>query len=124
MEAKAVSRNVRMTPRKMRLVANLVRGMKINEALVQLQFNKKAAAVPVSKAVRSAIANYKVKFEGEETANFDNLIVRAIWVDEGPTVRRFLPRAMGRATKLLKRSSHLTVVVGAPMGTVDSGTEA
>ncbi len=122
MEAKAVSRYVRMAPRKMRLVANLVRGMKINEALVQLQFNKKSAAVPVSKAVRSAVANYKMKFEGE-AENFDNLIVRTIWVDEGPTQRRFLPRAMGRATKLLKRSSHLTVIVGTP-GSSDNGTEA
>jgi large subunit ribosomal protein L22 len=123
MEAKAVSRNVRMAPRKMRLVANLVRGMKINEALVQLQFNQKAAAGPVSKAVRSAVANYKIKF-AEETQNYEKLIVRAIWVDEGPTARRFLPRAMGRATKLLKRSSHLTVVVGVPMVAQDNGTEA
>jgi large subunit ribosomal protein L22 len=113
MEAKAISRNVRISPRKMRLVADLVRGMRVNEALVQLQFNQKRSSTPVSKAVRSAVANFKNK-DGAENVNIDELIIKTIFVDEGPTAKRFLPRAMGRATVLRKRSSHLTVIVGDP----------
>ena len=113
MEARAISRNVRISPQKMRLVVNLVRGMKVNDALVQLQFSPKRGSAPVSKAVRSAVANFR-QSEGHEGVNIDDLVVKAIWIDEGPTAKRFLPRARGRATKLLKRSSHLTVVVGAP----------
>lgn len=120
MEAKAISRNVRISPRKMRLVADLVRGMKVNDALVQLQFNQKRASTPVSKAVRSAVANFKQR-EDTSMVNIDELVIRAIYVDEGPTARRFLPRAMGRATQIRKRSSHLTVVVGA--GADGSGAE-
>jgi large subunit ribosomal protein L22 len=112
MEAKAISRNLRISPRKMRLVADLVRGLKVNDALVQLQFNPKRGALPVSKAVRSAVANFKQR-EDTVGVNVDELVIRAIYVDEGPTAKRFLPRAMGRATQIRKRSSHLTVVVGA-----------
>ncbi len=121
MEARAISRNVRISPRKMRLVADLVRGMKVNDALVQLQFNPKRAATPVSKAVKSAVANFKQQ-DGSAQVNIDELVIRKIWVDEGPTARRFLPRAMGRATVIRKRSSHLTVVVGDPAA-LKSGTE-
>ena len=121
MEARAISRNVRISPRKMRLVADLVRGMKVNEALVQLQFNQKRAATPVSKAVKSAVANFKQQ-DGADQVNIDELVINKIWVDEGPTARRFLPRAMGRATVIRKRSSHLTVVVGDPAAE-KSGTE-
>jgi large subunit ribosomal protein L22 len=111
MEAKAICRNLRIAPRKVRLVADLVRGMKVNDALVQLQFNQKRSATPVSKLVRSAVANFK-QMDGAKSVDVDQLVIRAIWVDEGPTAKRFLPRAMGRATTIRKRSSHITVVVG------------
>jgi large subunit ribosomal protein L22 len=111
MEAKAICRNLRIAPRKARLVADLVRGMKVNDALVQLQFNQKRSATPVSKLVRSAVANFK-QMDGAKSVDVDQLVIRAIWVDEGPTAKRFLPRAMGRATTIRKRSSHITVVVG------------
>jgi large subunit ribosomal protein L22 len=111
MEAKAICRNLRIAPRKVRLVADLVRGMRVNEALVQLQFNLKRSATPVSKLVRSAVANYK-QLPDATGADIDGLVIKAIWVDEGPTARRFMPRAQGRATTIRKRSSHITVVVG------------
>jgi large subunit ribosomal protein L22 len=111
MEAKAICRNLRIAPRKVRLVADLVRGMRVNEALVQLQFNLKRSATPVSKVVRSAVANFK-QMDGAKGVDIDGLVIRQIFVDEGPTAKRFLPRAMGRATTIRKRSSHVTVVVG------------
>lgn len=115
MHAKAISRNLRISPRKMRLVADLVRGMKVNEALIQLQLSPKRSATPVFKAVKSAVANLIHNQEAKSTV--EELVITRIWVDEGPTQKRFLPRAHGRATVLRKRSSHLTVVVG------DSGSE-
>jgi large subunit ribosomal protein L22 len=121
MEAKAICRNLRIAPRKVRLVADLVRGMKVNDALVQLQFNQKRSSTPVSKLVRSAVANFK-QMDGAQAVDVDQLVIRAIWVDEGPTAKRFLPRAMGRATTLRKRSSHITVVVGEKKQ--DTGAEA
>lgn len=111
MEAKAICRNLRIAPRKVRLVADLVRGMKVNDALVQLQFNPKRAATPVSKLVRSAVANFK-QMDGAAEVDVDQLVIRTIQVDEGPTARRFLPRAMGRATMIRKRSSHIKLTVG------------
>lgn len=123
MEAKAICRNLRIAPRKVRLVADLVRGMKVNDALVQLQFNQKRSSTPVSKLVRSAVANFK-QMDGAKTVDVDQLVIRAIWVDEGPTAKRFLPRAMGRATTIRKRSSHITVVVGEHEGMASTGAEA
>jgi len=123
MEAKAICRNLRIAPRKVRLVADLVRGMRVNEALVQLQFNLKRSSTPVSKLVRSAVANFK-QMEGAKGVDIDGLVIRAIWVDEGPTARRFLPRAMGRATTIRKRSSHITVVVGEKVEQATTGAEA
>ncbi|MFA7332387.1 MAG: 50S ribosomal protein L22 [Candidatus Delongbacteria bacterium] len=111
MEAKAICRNLRISPRKVRLVADLVRGMKVNDALVQLQFSEKRSSTPVSKLVRSAVANFK-QMDGAKGVDVDELIIQTIFVDEGPTAKRFLPRAMGRATTIRKRSSHITVVVG------------
>jgi large subunit ribosomal protein L22 len=122
MEAKAICRNLRMAPRKVRLVADLVRGMKVNDALVQLQFNQKRAATPVSKLVRSAVANFK-QMEGAAEVDLDQLVIRTIQVDEGPTARRFLPRAMGRATMIRKRSSHIKLTVGPKDDTPTNGAE-
>ena len=123
MEAKAICRNLRIAPRKVRLVADLVRGMRVNEALVQLQFNLKRSSTPVSKLVRSAVANFK-QMDGAKGVDIDALVIRQIFVDEGPTAKRFLPRAMGRATTLRKRSSHITVVVGEKQVQESTGAEA
>jgi large subunit ribosomal protein L22 len=110
LEARCLTRFIRVTPQKMRLLADLVRGRKVNDALEVLQFSPKAAARPVEKAVRSALANL-LQHEGAKDINVDNAFVRTVFVDEGPTMKRYLPRAMGRATVIRKRTSHLTVWV-------------
>ena len=110
LEARCLTRFVRMTPRKMRLVADLVRGRKVNDALEVLQFSPKTAARPIEKAIRSALANL-MQGERAREINPDETVVRTIFVDEGPTMKRFLPRAMGRATTIRKRTCHLTVWV-------------
>jgi len=112
MEAKAIARDVRMSPRKVRLVVDQIRGRPVNEAYALLQFSKKAASEPVAKTLRSAVANaqYKAQDEGE-SLDVDSLVVREIFVDEGPTQKRWRAAAMGRAAPLRKRTSHITVVV-------------
>ncbi|MEX0979708.1 MAG: 50S ribosomal protein L22 [Gemmatimonadota bacterium] len=112
MEAKAIARHVRMSPRKVRLVVDQIRGRSVNEAYALLQFSKKAASEPVSKTLRSAVANAQVKAQDEgDVLDVDELLVREAFVDEGPTMRRFRAAAMGRAAPLRKRSSHITVIV-------------
>ncbi|MBU1706663.1 50S ribosomal protein L22 [bacterium] len=110
LEARCLTRFIRVSPRKMRLLADLVRGRKVNDALEVLQFSPKSAARPVEKAVRSALANL-LQNEGAKDINVDNAFVRTVFVDAGPTMKRYLPRAMGRATVIRKRTSHLTVWV-------------
>jgi large subunit ribosomal protein L22 len=112
MQAKAIARHVRMSPRKVRLVVDQIRGKSINEAYATLQFSKKAAAEPVGKTLRSAVANaqYRAEDEGEHL-DVDDLFVERIFVDEGPTLKRWRARAMGRAGRIRKRTSHITVVV-------------
>ncbi len=112
MEAKAIARNLRMSPRKVRLVVDQIRGMSVNEAYAALQFSKKAAAKPVSKTLRSAVANaqYKAQDQGN-VLDVDDLVVSAAFVDEGPTLRRFRAAAMGRAAPIRKRTCHITVAV-------------
>lgn len=107
MEVRAKSKFIRISPKKVRLLANLIRGLNVEEALVQLQFNKKDAALPVGKLIKSAIANA----EENEDLKRDNLFIKEITVDGGPTLKRWMPKAMGRATPLIKRSSHITVVL-------------
>jgi large subunit ribosomal protein L22 len=112
MEAKAVARHVRMSPRKVRLVVDQIRGMPVNEAYALLQFSKKGAAEPVGKTLRSAVANAQVKSQDEgATLDVDDLFVREAFVDEGPTLRRWRAAAQGRAAPRRKRTSHITVVV-------------
>jgi large subunit ribosomal protein L22 len=113
MEARCVTRYLRVAPRKMRLVADLIRGMNVNDAIQTLQFTHKRAAVPVLKAVKSAVANL-VNSEKASNVDPDQLFVKTIFVDEGPTMKRYLPRAMGRATLIRKRTSHLTLYVAEP----------
>ncbi len=107
MEARAVLRNARISPRKARLVADMIRGKEVGAALKELTFTDKKIAPILAKIVRSAVANAEQK----GVSNPDSLYVRTAFVNEGPTAKRFMPRAMGRATKILKRTSHITVVL-------------
>lgn len=112
MQAKAIAKYVRMSPRKVRLVVDLIRGRSVNEAYATLQFSKKAAADPVGKTLRSAVANaqYKAQDEGD-VLDVDDLFVREVYVDEGPMLKRWRAAAMGRAAPRRRRMSHITVVV-------------
>ena len=112
MEAKAIARQVRMSARKVRLVVDQIRGKSVNDAYAILQFSKKRAAEPVSKTLRSAVAN--AQYRAQETDDFvdvDDLVIRECFVDEGPTLKRWQARAQGRASPIRKRTSHITVVV-------------
>jgi large subunit ribosomal protein L22 len=112
MEAKAIARYIRMSPRKVRLVVDQIRGESVNNAYALLQFSKKAAAEPVGKALRSAVANAQYKAEDQgEFVDVDDLVVTEAYVNEGPTLRRWRAAAMGRAAPIRKRMSHITIVV-------------
>jgi len=112
MEAKAQARFVRVTPQKARRVVDLIRGKQASEAVTVLSFAPQAAGEPVLKVVRSAIANARVKADlANEKFDENELVVTAAFVDEGPSLKRFRPRAQGRAGRILKRTSHITVVV-------------
>ena len=106
-EAKATALNVRVTPRKVRLVIDLVRGKDVKVALGILANVNKAASEPVSKLIRSAAANAVNNFGMDE----DSLYIASIWANDGLRMRRYLPRAKGSASGLVKRSSHITCVV-------------
>ncbi len=115
MEAKAIARHIRVTPMKARRVVNLVRGLQTNEALAILKFAPQAASEPVYKVVASAVANARAAADrAGEAFNEDELIISEAFVDEGPTMKRFQPRAQGRAFQIKKRTSHVTVVVSTP----------
>jgi len=107
MEAKAKARYVRVTPRKARRVVDLIRGLPAEQARAVLAFAPQSASDPVGKVLASAIAN--AEYTGRTTAS--SLVVSRAWVDEGPTMRRFRPRAQGRGYRINKRTSHITVVV-------------
>jgi large subunit ribosomal protein L22 len=107
MEVRARLRFVRMAPRKARLVADLIRGKGSEEALNILSFTKKAAAKIIMKLLKSAIANATQK----KTIDIDRLYIKKITVDQGPTMKRYQPRALGRATMIRKRTSHITIVL-------------
>jgi large subunit ribosomal protein L22 len=106
-QALAQARYVRMTPMKVRRVVDAIRGMKADQALATLQFAPQAASEPVGKVLASAVANA----ENNKRLDPDTLWVSAAYVDEGPTLKRFRPRAQGRAYRINKRTSHITVVV-------------
>lgn len=108
MEAVAKLRFTRVAPRKVRLLADLISGMSVSRALEVLAFTQKGPTVVVSKLLSSAVANAKTQFK----ADVDNLVIKRIQVDGGPMLKRFLPRAQGRATKIQKKTSHITIVVG------------
>ncbi|UII56079.1 50S ribosomal protein L22 [Cytobacillus spongiae] len=107
MQSKAVARTVRIAPRKVRLVVDLIRGKQVGEAVAILNLTPKAASPVVEKVLKSAIANAEHNYE----MDINNLVVTQAFVDEGPTLKRFRPRAMGRASQINKRTSHITIVV-------------
>jgi large subunit ribosomal protein L22 len=109
MEAKATARFVRVSPNKARRVIDLIRGAHVEEARRILQFSALGASPTVAKVLNSAVANAEVKSAGGVAPT--NLRVAKAFVDEGPTLRRYRPRAQGRATRIRKRTSHITVVV-------------
>ncbi|WP_152351782.1 50S ribosomal protein L22 [Brachybacterium subflavum] len=112
MEAKAQVRYLRMSPMKARRVVDLIRGKSTVEAQDILRFAPQVASEPVLKLVQSAIANARVKADqAGERFDEQDLVVSAAYVDEGPTMKRFQPRAQGRAFQIKKRTSHVTVVV-------------
>ena len=115
----AIARHVRMSPTKVRRVVDLVRGMGVNDALVTLKFAPQAASDPVYKVLASAVANA----ENTESLRADDLFVSQIFVDEGVTMRRIRPRAKGSASRILKRASHITVVVE-PKSNKSAATES
>jgi large subunit ribosomal protein L22 len=108
MLVKAITRNVRISPQKARLATDQIRGKSVSSALEILSFGETKAAQLVRKTLESAIANA----ENNEGADIDELRVAACFVDEGPTMKRWRARAKGRANSILKRSSHITVMVG------------
>jgi large subunit ribosomal protein L22 len=109
MQARALVRGISMSPRKMRVVANLVRGKNVEEAVGLLDLMPKKAARLISKAVKSAAANAEEKSGGD--VSVEDLKIHAITVDGGPIIKRWMPRSMGRANRIQHRTSHLTVVV-------------
>ncbi|CAM3615525.1 50S ribosomal protein L22 [Occultella aeris] len=112
MEAKAQARFVRVTPQKARRVVDIIRGKQADEAVAVLRYAPQAAAETVRKVVESAVANARVKAELASVAfNEGDLVIAEAFVDEGPTLKRFRPRAQGRANQILKRTSHITVIV-------------
>ena len=107
MEARAIQRTVRQSARKMRLVIDQIRGRAVPEAYAILRFSKKLAAKQIHKVLKSAVANA----EQAPGVAAQNLVVDGAWVDEGPTLKRWRPRAYGRAARIRKRTSHITLIV-------------
>ncbi len=107
MSVSAKLKYLRIAPRKARRVVDLVRGKQIEEAINILNYCPRRAAQPIAKLLHSAVANA----DNAGDVDVDTLFVKTIFVDEGPTLRRFRPRAMGRATRINKRTSHVTVVL-------------
>ena len=107
MESKAVAKFVRIAPRKVRVVLDLIRGKNIAEAFAILKFTPKAGAEVVEKVLRSAVANAENNFD----MDVDKLFIKTAFADGGPTMKRIHPRSRGQAFKILKRTSHVTIVV-------------
>ena len=107
MEAKAVARYVRIAPRKVRQVANEIKGKAVDETLQILEFTPRAAAEVLQKVLNSAVANAENNYDLDRS----NLVVAKAYVDQGPTLKRFRARAQGRAAAIRKRTSHITIIV-------------
>lgn len=128
MEVRARLRFLRMAPRKVRSVADLIRRLKVADAEYQLQFMSRDAALPILKLLKSAIANA----ENNNKLKKDNLFVKSVFVDQGPVLKRYRPRAFGRAAEIKKRSAHITIILDEftpstarkPKGTAKKTTKA
>jgi large subunit ribosomal protein L22 len=107
MEARAVGKYIRISPQKIRLVADVVRGMDVDKAITTLKFMPKKGAKILRQVIESALANATQ----DDQVDVDNLFVKKIAIDGGPSLKRIRPRAMGRATKIIKRTSHIIVVL-------------
>ena len=107
MEARAVGKYIRLSPQKARLVADVVRGMDVDKAITTLKFMPKKAAGILRQVIESAVANATQ----DDQVDVDNLFVKKIFIDGGPSLKRIRPRAMGRATGIIKRTSHITVIL-------------
>ncbi|TBV83235.1 MAG: 50S ribosomal protein L22 [Desulfobulbaceae bacterium] len=107
MEAKALARNIRISPQKARLIADLIRGSKVETAINTLRFMPKKGARILRKIIESAVVNASQK----KGTDVDDLYIKTIFIDGGPTLKRIRPMPMGRAGRILKRSSHITVVL-------------
>jgi large subunit ribosomal protein L22 len=115
--ARAIQRTARQSPYKMRLVIDQIRGLNVNEALALLKFSKKHAALQISKVLKSAIANAEqAARNANESIDVDALFVTHAIVNEGPPLKRFTPAAMGRATPVRKRTSHVEIIVAEKEG--------
>jgi large subunit ribosomal protein L22 len=110
MEAKAVAKYIRMSPRKIRRVADLIRGKNVGDALNILHFTRKEATTPLEKVLRSAVSNM-LNIEGSSKVDPDDLFIKELRIDEGVTLRRFRAASMGRAVRIRKRTSHITIKV-------------
>ncbi len=106
-KAKAIARHVRIAPRKVRLVVDLIRGKEVGEAIAILRHTPKSSTPVLEKLLNSAMANAENNFQ----MNVNNLVISEAFVDEGPTLKRFRPRAQGRASRINKRTSHITIVL-------------
>jgi large subunit ribosomal protein L22 len=114
-ESMARVRHIRVTPTKARRVVNMIRGKQAQEALAILKFAPQGASTPVYKLVESAIANARVKADASNSyLDEQDLFVSSAYVDEGTTLKRFQPRAQGRAFQILKRTSHITIILATP----------
>jgi large subunit ribosomal protein L22 len=107
MEAKAVGKFIRISPQKARLVADVVRGMAVDKAITTLKFMPKKGAGLLRKVIESALANATQN----DQVDVDDLFIKTIYIDGGPSLKRITPRAMGRATGVIKRTSHITVIL-------------
>jgi len=113
MESKAILRYARVSAQKARLVADLIRGMDVPDAIETLTFTRRKTAPMVRKLIESAVANAEQAADRSgDSLDIDGMFVKTIMVDQGPSLRRFRPRAQGRATPILKKTSHITVVLG------------
>ncbi len=108
MEVKAILRHTRTTPQKARLVADMIRGKNVNDAMNTLVFLRKRVALQFQKLLKSAIANAE---ENHKVVDVDDLVIKRISVDEGVTWKRNMPRARGMATVIFKRTSHITMIL-------------
>lgn len=107
MEAKAIARYVRVSPQKARLVVDLIRGKKVNNAVATLAFTRKAVSKVIDKVLKSAVANA----ENTKKIDVDTLYVKKAYVDQAPTMKRIHAKAMGRANVIRRRSSHITIIL-------------